>query len=113
STPLHTTRAPEKNWIERINRLKNEIQPLCEEILRLDNNLKAIEILLIGQLKVCELFSKISMHKLSIDAGNNIANEDIGFIEPELQSFLNLFEKLEIEFNRLKTVEFNPTVDNK
>jgi hypothetical protein len=101
-TPLYTTRAKEKNWIERTNILKNEIQPICKEILLLDNNLKANEILLIGQLKVCDLFSKISIHKLTLDSGNNIANKDLLFIEPELRSFLNIFKELEKEINKLQ-----------
>ncbi|WP_281234746.1 hypothetical protein [Flavobacterium gelatinilyticum] len=96
-TPLNSTRANEKNWIERTNRLKNEIQPICEEILKLDSNLKANEILLIGQLKVCDLFSKISLHKLNLDSGTIIANDNLLFIEPEIQNFLNLFEKIEKE----------------
>lgn len=100
-TPLYQTRAKEKNWIDRTYRLKNEILPLCEEILKLDNNLKPIEILLIGQLNVCDLFSKISQYKILIDS-NNIANEDLRLIEPELQSFLILFKELEGEINKLK-----------
>lgn len=102
STPLNTTRATEKNWIERTNRLKEEIQPLCEEILRLDNNLKANEIYIIGKLKVCDLFSKIKFHKLGLDSGIIIANDNLSFIEPELQDFFDLFKKLEAEFVNLK-----------
>ncbi|MEP6806566.1 MAG: hypothetical protein ABI892_18710 [Flavobacterium sp.] len=100
-TPLYETRAKEKNWIERTYRLKNEILPICEEILKLDNNLKPIEILLIGQLNVCDLFSKISQYKLLMDS-EIIGNEDLRLIEPELKSFLILFKNLEAEINKLK-----------
>ncbi len=97
-TPLNETRsAVDKNWIYRTYRIKNQIETLCEEILRLDIYLKPDEISLIMELKTCDLFSKIAIHKFSLDSGNNIANENISFLCPELESFLNLFEKIEKE----------------
>lgn len=96
-TPLTLTRSDDANWIDRINRLKNEILPLCEEIFLLSNNLKGNEISLIGQLKTCQLFSKIAIYKFRLNEGIVIANDDLSFIEPELISFLNLFKEIEID----------------
>lgn len=95
-TPLILTRSGDVNWIDRINRLKNEIQPLCEEIFLLGNNLKGNEISLVGQLKTCQLFSKIAVYKFRSDEGIVIANENLSFIEPELINFLFLFKEIEI-----------------
>lgn len=93
-TPLHETRSKEKNWIERIDKLQIEIQILCKSILVLDNNLKANEIRLIGELSTCDLFTKISFYKSKHDS-NEIANDNISFIKSELKSFFNLVEKIE------------------
>ncbi len=102
-TPLTLTRSGDLNWIDRINTLKNEIQPLCEEIFLLSNNLKGNEISLIGQLKTCQLFLKISVYKFRSDEGVIIANENLSFIEPELVNFLSLFK--EIELNIIKKIK--------
>lgn len=96
-TPLNVTRSSDINWVYRIDRLKNQIETLCEEILRLDIYLKANEISLIMELKTCELFSKITVHKFSLDNNKIITNENISFLLPELESFLNLFKKIETE----------------
>lgn len=95
--PFHKTRSHEKDWIDRINRLQNAIQVLCKSILVLDNNLTANEISLIGELNSCDLFTKVSFHKSKQENGHEVANENISFIEPELQSFFKLIEKIEKE----------------
>ncbi|MDQ6471370.1 hypothetical protein RB619_12000 [Flavobacterium sp. LHD-80] len=94
-TPLNLTRSGDSNWIDRINKLKNEVQPLCEEIFLLGNNLKGDEISLIGKLKICQLFLKIAVYKFRSDEVL-IDNDNLSFLEPELINFLSLYKEIEI-----------------
>ncbi|CAM1349493.1 hypothetical protein [Tenacibaculum crassostreae] len=95
--PLNKIRFEEKNWIYRLDRVKNQTIPLCESTLKLSNYLTANETSLIGQLMTCDLFAKLEDHKKTLESGTKIANENITFLEPEIREYLMLTEKVDKE----------------
>jgi len=96
NVPLRKTRHSLDNWIYRFDFFCKEMIPHCETILLFSSYLKADELRLIASLRSHKLISKIAMYTSNELHGLPIGNDEISFLNSEVESILIIFKEIEL-----------------
>ena len=93
--PTQKTRSNNSNWYIKLDSFCNNLIPHIDVCLLFTKYLNADEVLILAELRSLPIHAKLSEIRAQLNQGITFAEENLSFLESEIDSMLNLYEKIE------------------